>query len=77
MMGIMLLRKFIFVIRYEKLIRDPAPLVIASLMKNQGIIPHTSHSTKGIDGSIFPALKPKEKTNHMTTIEMKGCINAQ
>jgi hypothetical protein len=31
----------------------------------------------GTDASILPGLNPKVKTNHITKIEIKGCINAQ
>ena len=57
---------------------DRVALLIASLRKNHGIMPHTSQAMKGTEDSIFPGLKPKVKTNHIITkIDMKGCKNAQ
>ena len=56
---------------------DRVALLIASLRKNHGIMPHTSQAMKGTEDSIFPGLKPKVKTNHITKMDMNGCKNAQ
>jgi len=40
-------------------------------------MPHTSQAMKGTEDSMFPGLKPKVKTNHMTKMDMNGCKKAQ
>ena len=46
----------------------------ASEKKNHGIIPHISHKKNGVSSETTPDRKPISKTNHITEINIIGCI---
>ena len=48
------------------------PLVSAFDIKNQGTMPQMSHKKKGVPLVVGPDRKPISKTNHITTINVKG-----
>ncbi len=48
----------------------------ASAKKNHGIIPQISHKKKGVSPVTAPTRNPISKTNHITKINVIGCINA-
>ena len=76
-MGIIPTRKYIFLIKNEKSIRDREPPEIPSRKKNQGIIPEINQGKKGVPSAKSLPRKPIETTNQMTKIIAAGWIKAQ